>query len=66
MPASKDTITYLVVALSKTLAPATIQVYISAVGAAHRERGLQDPTRDNYTIKMVRLSGRGIRRQYIS
>ena len=62
MPASRDTITYFAVSLSKTLSPATIRVYIAAVGAAHRERGLRDPTADNHRLKFVL---RGIRRQRI-
>ena len=62
MPASRDTIIYFAVSLSKTLSPATIQVYIAAVGTAHRERGLQDPTADNHRLKLVL---RGIRRQHI-
>jgi hypothetical protein len=62
IPASRDTIIYFAVSLSKTLSPAIIQVYISAVGAAHRERGLQDPTRDNHRLRLVL---KGIRRKHI-
>ena len=53
---------YFAVSLSKTLSPSTIQLYIAAVGAAHRERGLLDPTHRNTTLKLVM---RGIHRQYI-
>ena len=53
---------YFAVSLSNTLSPSTIQVYIAAVGAANRERGLPDPTHRNTTLKLVM---RGIRRQYI-
>ena len=61
MPASRDTITYFAVSMGKALSPATIQVYVAAVGAAHRERGVQDPTRDNHRLRSVL---KGIRRQH--
>ena len=60
IPASWDTVTYFAVLLSKTLSPA--KIYISAVGAALRERRLQDPTRDNHRLRLVL---KGIRRRHI-
>ena len=61
LPASKLTVTYFAVSLSRSLSPSTIRVYISATRAAHREIGLPDPTHHNHQLTLVL---RGIRRQH--
>ena len=62
LPASKLTVTYFAVSLSRSLSPSTIRVYISAVRAAHQQNGLPDPTHQNHQLTLVL---RGIRRRHL-
>ena len=53
LPASKLTVTYFAVSLSRNLAPSTIRVYTAAIRAAHRENALPDPTHRNPQLSLV-------------
>ena len=56
LPATKQTVTYFAVSLSKNLAPSTIHSGI------HREMGLNDPTDGNHQLTLVL---KGVRRQHL-
>ena len=62
LPATKVTVTYFAVSLSRHLLPSTIRIYISAIRAAHRESNFPDPTHQNNQLKLVL---EGIRRQHV-
>ena len=59
LPANRQTLAHFAAELSRSLAPSTISVYLSAVGSLHRQAGLRDPTRHN---PILQLAKRGIRR----
>ena len=61
LPASKATIAYFAAELSNTLTPATVNVYVAAVGSLHRQAGLPNPTSHNPTLNMVK---KGLRRAH--
>lgn len=42
-----------VVALSRSLAPSSIKVYLAAIGSLHRQHGYKDPAHHNPRLKMV-------------
>ena len=44
---------YFAVALSRRLSPASMQVYISAVGSLHRQHGTSDPIQQNTLLRLV-------------
>ena len=52
---------YFAAELSRSLAPSTVSVYLSAVASLHRQAGLKDPTRHN---PILQLAKRGIRRTH--
>ena len=62
LPASKLTVTYFAVSLSRKLAPSTIRIYTAAIRAAHRENALPDPTHRNLQLSLVL---RAIRRRHL-
>lgn len=53
MPASKETVTYFAVAMSRELTPSTVRVYLSAVILMHKIAGFSDPTHHNFLLKVV-------------
>ena len=59
LPARKPTVVFFVAELSRSLAPATVAVYVAAVSSLHRLAGLRDPTRRNTRLQ---LAMRGLRR----
>ena len=61
LPASAQTATYFATELSRSLAPSTIAVYLSAVASLHRRNGFRDPTHHNHILQLVL---RGAKRAY--
>lgn len=61
LPADKDTIVYFAVALSRSLSPATIKVYLSSVSAWHQLHGYKSPTRHS---PILRLIMKGAKKRY--
>ena len=61
LPASKETTALFAAALSRTLAPSSIKVYLAAVFLLHRKAGIRSPTQHNPALQ---LALRGILRQH--
>ena len=53
LPADKETVVYFAVALSRSMAPSSIQVYLAAIGALHRQFGHRQPTHHNPRLNLV-------------
>ena len=58
LPAGPETVTCYVADLAKTAKPATIDLRLAAISAAHRAAGYDSPTKE----EAVRLVRRGVRR----
>lgn len=62
LPAEKETLVFFAVALSRSLAPSSIQVYVAAVGSLHRKLGYRVPTHNNPRLQLVL---RGAKRAHV-
>ena len=61
LPADKETILYFAAALSRSLSPATIKVYLSSISAWHQLHGYKSPTKHS---PILRLIMKGAKKRY--
>ena len=61
LPADKETAVYFAVAVSRSLSPETIKVYLSSIGSWHLQNGYKSPTRHNPVLRLIM---KGIKKRY--
>ena len=61
LPADKETILYFAAALSRSLSPATVKVYLSSISAWHQLHGYKSPTKHS---PILRLIMKGTKKRY--
>ena len=61
LPADKQTVIYFTVTMSRSLSPATIKVYLSAISTWHQQNGYKSPTSHNPMLSFIM---KGARKQY--
>ena len=61
LPADKETVIYFTVAMSRSLSPLTIRVYLSFISTWHQQNGYKSPTSHNPILKMIM---KGARKQH--
>ena len=61
LPADKETVVYFAVAMSRSLSPATIKVYLSSISTWHQQNGYKSPTSHNPILRWIL---KGSRKRY--
>ena len=61
LPADKETVVYFAVAMSRSLSPATIKVYLSTISTRHQQNGYKSPTSHNPILRWIL---KGSRKRY--